>query len=168
MPQKLKFPEYDSFTATRTHIHDNGLSMMPTAGPFPQPSNVVALHGGMDFDAIAYVAVRRGECPVIPSPITTNKNRVFLKGGRVGYFPIPDVAGVMTYYVSGWMLFGILSPEGLASTFYLGSLPFQGVDKNEFIPGSYFNYQLVNQNQTQTLVQVPNLDPILQTMISQG
>lgn len=168
MSQSIANPQYDTFTAFRRHIHNNGISMMPVAGTFPTASVSVALHGGYDFDAISYVAVRRGAPPIIPSPKTTNNNRIFLSGERIGMFPIGNVAGVTSYAVSGWLLFGILSPEGLASDFYLGNLPFPGVDKNEYIPGVNFQYQLVNQNQTQTLIPVPQIPAILQNMIQKG
>jgi hypothetical protein len=168
MTQKLLNPQYDTFSATRMHIHTNGLAAMPVAGAFPSPSVTVALHGGLDYDAIAYTAVRRGAPPVVPSPKTTNPNRVFLSGGRVADFPITDFSGTTMYVVTGWLLFQILSPEGLESNFYIGNLPFPGVDKNEYIPGVNFQYQLVNQNQTQTLVPVPQIPAILQNMIQKG
>ena len=168
MSQKLYNSQYDTFSATRTHSHSNGLSMMPTAGPFPQPAQVVALHGGLDFDIIVYIASRRGEPPVVPSPVTRNPNRIFLAGGRAGDFPITDIGGVTNYTIGGWLLFGIISPEGLASNFMLGNLPFPGVDPNEYIPNYYFSYALINQTLTQTLVPVPPKPPLLSGISLRG
>jgi hypothetical protein len=162
--------EWVSFTVNRCHIHRNGLAMMPTAGPFPQPAQVVALHGGLDFDCISYVAERRGAWPIGISPITTNKNRVFLNGGRCGIWPIPDVAGVMNYCVSGWILWGILSPEGLASDFMLGNMPFviPGVPPVQQMAGANFSYQLLNQGITQVLTLVPSQPSQIMNMVSKG
>lgn len=168
MTQRLTQFQYDTFDATRTHIHENGLATMPTSGVFPLACQVVALHGGLDYDLVAYVATCRGAPPKIPSPKTTNPNRIFLKGGRAGKIPIRDIGGIMTYTVAGWLLFGILSPEGLASDFMLGSMPFPGININEQIPGSYFDYSIINQNRTQTLVAVPNEPPLLRAISGKG
>ncbi len=168
MTQILQTTEYDTYAATRGHFHCNGLAMLPTAAPFPYPASVVALHGGIDYDIIIYTATRRGAPPVIPDPRSTNNNRVFLRGWRIAEFPIQDFSGTYGYGVTGGLLFGILSPEGLASTFYIGNLPFPGVDKNQSIPSDFFQYQLVNQNMTQALVPVPPLPSNLQNMIRQG
>ncbi len=156
MTQQLQQAQYEGFFATRTHHHSNGLAIMPTAGPFPQPATVVALHGGLDYDIVVCQASRSGDVPQMPTPKITNPNRVFLSGGRWGQWPVQDMVGVKVYTVGVWYLFGILSPEGLTSNFYLGSLPFPGIDQNEFVPGSYFNYQLINQTLTQVLTPVPN------------
>ncbi len=60
--------------------------------------------------------------------------------------------GVMTYYVAGWYLFGILSPEGLASDFMLGMVPFPGLTlPDQFIPSTYFQYGLINDQQISPL-----------------
>ena len=146
--QNLKNAQYDSFVAVRFHLHSNGLAMMPSAGPFPSPGSVVALNGGIGHDLISCVAFKRGGPPTVLSPTTTNPNRVFLQGGRWGNFPPPDFAGTNLYGIGIWLKFGILSPEGLASDFMLGNLPFPGLDQNEYIPGTFFQYQLVNQRQT--------------------
>lgn len=166
--QQLPNAQYDGFNAIRTHMHFNGLAMMPTAAPFPAPANVVALHGGMDFEAIGYQAIKRGCPPNVPSPITTNPNRVFLGGGRTAEFPIEDMSGTIVYVVQGWFLFGILAPEGLTSDFMLGALPFPGVDSNAYIPGIFFRTQLINTNPTQTLVNVPIEPPELRMVTQQG
>ena len=168
MTQILQGSQYSGFQAVRTHVHMNGLAMMPTAGPFPYPAQVVALHGGLDFDVIAYSASRDGEPPVIPSPIVINPNRIFLAGQRTGTFPIKGFGGVTTYIVTGWMIFGIRSPEGLNSTFMLGNLPFPGLDMNEAVPGAYFSISLINQNLTQTLCPVPARSPPLLNIIAAG
>ncbi len=148
MPQNLKNAQYDVYTAVRQHLHKNGLATMPVAGIFPQRAQVVALHGGLDYDAISYVAGKRGAPPTVPSPQTTNRNRVFLEGGRVGQWATPDMAGVMTYYVAGWLLFGILSPEGLASDFMLGMVPFPGLTlSDQVMPSMFFKYGLINDQQ---------------------
>jgi hypothetical protein len=160
--------QYSGFSASRTHFHSNGLSIMPTAGVFPQPAQVVALHGGLDFEVVVGVASRAGEPPQMLSPKTTNPNRIFLQGGRWGEFPMVELNGIETYTIGVWFLFGFLSPEGLNSAFYLGSLPFPGLDQNEYIPGQYFNYQLINQGPTQTLVPVPNTPTLLSGIIKSG
>ncbi len=168
MTQALQGAQYDTFVAVRSHFHSNGLAMMPTAGIFPQAAQVVALHGGMDYDIIGYFATKRGEPPQIPSPIVTNKNRVFLGGSRVGEIPIMDVSGYENYAVSGYLLFGILAPEGLASSFMLGNVPFPGVDTNEQIPAAYFIEGIINQRMTQTLTTVPTLPPLITGIIEKG
>ncbi len=159
------YSTYETFIATRTHVHSNGLAMMPTAGPYPQVASVVALHGGMCYESIACLATRKGEPPSVPSPQTRNQNRVYLRGGRFGDFPVSNMAGINTYTVGVWFLFGILAPEGLASDFYLGNLPFPGIDQNEFISSSYFNYMLVNQGPTQSIIPVPTQPPELQNIM---
>lgn len=167
--QVLPDSQYDAFTAIRRHSHSNGLAMMPTAGAFPQSASIVVLNGGLDMDFIGYAATRRGEPPQIPAPISTNPNRVFLAGERTGMFPMTDVAGVITYVVTGWFRFGILSPEGLASDFMLGDLPFPGVQTGQYIPGGYFLINLINQNLTQTLTNnVPPIPPLIQGIINKG
>ncbi len=172
MTQKLQNPQYDTWSASRSHFHSNGLAMMPTAGEFAQAAQVVALHGGLDWEIIAWFATRRGEPPVIPSPISRNKNRVYLGGGRTGEFPIKDMGGVTGYAVAGWFIFGILAPEGLNSDFMLGNLPFSGLvsglDTNEFIPASYFRQGLINDKTTQTETTVPSLPPLIMAIKNEG
>lgn len=165
--QNLKDAQYDVFTATRTRVSSNGLAMMPVAGPYPTPSVVVALNGGAEFDIVAYVAVRRGAPPVVPGPRSTNPNRVFLNGQQNGVFSMPDLAGVINYVTSGYYIFGILAPEGLASDFMLGTVPFPGADSNDMIPGSYLSYTMINQNIVPTVPpsNVPQLPPLLRNIL---
>jgi hypothetical protein len=151
--QNLPNAQYDGFETVRTHVHCNGLAMMPTAAPFPAAAVAVALHGGMDFEVIGWYATRRGAPPYVPDPTmlaTNNPNRIFLGGGRSGSFPISDMSGVEVYALQGWFLFGILAPEGLTSDFMLGNLPFPGLQTGEYVPGTYFRANLINTTQTQT------------------
>lgn len=146
MTQQLQGAQYDDFMAIRKRTRKNGLAMMPTAGPSPQPAVVVSLHGGLEYDIISFVAGKRGEPPTVPAPATTNPNRVFLEGWQSAIFPIQDMGGIERYAIAGYYIFGILSPEGLESDFMLGNLPFPGVDTNEvFYAGKYLSYQLLNQ-----------------------
>lgn len=146
MTQKLQYATYDVFTALRTRTRENGLAIMPTAGPSPQPAVVVALNGGLEYDLVSYVASKRGEPPTIPAPSTTNPNRVLLKGWQSAVWPIPDMSGATRYTLFGYIVWGILNPEGLESDFMLGTLPFPGLDTNEYISAStYLSYTLLNQ-----------------------
>ena len=105
----------------------------------------------------------------MPSPISYNPNRIFLQGGRWGNFPVPEFNGIKTYTIGVWYLFGILSPEGLTSDFMLGNLPFPGLDTNEYIPGSYYNYQLINGAVTQIIGgKIPIDQPFLSGIVSKG
>jgi hypothetical protein len=167
MTQQLTNPQWDNFNAIRTRMSRNGLAMMPVAGPFPQPAQVVGLNGGLEFDLISFVAIKRGEPPTVPSPRTQNNNRVFLRGSQSAPFPIQDFAGVTAYGVAGWYVWGILAPEGLESDFMIGSLPFPGLDRDERIPNGYFSYQLVNQLLTRIVnsANVPNLPPAVQRVL---
>lgn len=172
MPQELNAALYDSFSAVRTHLHSNGLAMMPTAGLFPQAASVVALHGGIDYDIVVGTAVRQGRPPQMPSSIvTSNPNRVFLQGGRWGNFPPIDVKNVYTYSLGVWYIFGILAPEGLASDFMLGNCPFPGIQvvDPQTIPSSYFRVDLINQ--LPTMIEgglTPQLPPLLNPIRGQG
>jgi hypothetical protein len=159
--QNLQTAQYESFDAIRTQRCSNGLALLPTSGPYPQPASAVALHGGLCYDIVVYHIVRRGAPPECPSPITTNPNRVFLEGERTALFPIKDVTGITTYVAYGYLLFGILAPEGLASTFYIGNLPFLGIDVDEQIPGNYFRYDLISQKRSSALTDVPRLSSMI-------
>ncbi len=148
MPQSFNNSLYDIYTALRYRRHRNGLAMMPVAGIFPKAAQVVALNGGLDNDLISWVAGRRGAPPVVPAPFSKNPNRVFMGGEQIGQWANPDMSGVMTYYLAGWYRFGILSPEGLASDFMLGMVPFPGLTlQDQYIPRSYFQYGLINDQQ---------------------
>jgi len=146
MTQQLVGSKYDAFHAMRCRTSNNGISVMPVAGPSPQPAAVVALNGGLEFDTIAFYAMKRGEPPTVPPPASLNPNRIFLEGWQSAPFPVPDQGTIMCYAIAGFYKWAILTPEGLESDFMLGQLPFPGLDPDERFPSSYFNYQLINQN----------------------
>ena len=168
MTQQLSAPEYDTYYALRTRTRNNGLAMMPVAGPSPQPAAVVVLHGSIEYDLISYVATKRGQPPTVPAPSTTNPNRIFLGGWQSAIFPVPDQVGVMDYHLWGYYVFGILNPEGLESDFMLGTIPFPGLDQNECIyAGQYLSYTIINQNVVPYLPgQPPEQLPRIITQIS--
>jgi hypothetical protein len=169
MPQILEGSSYDGFAASRAHFESNGLAMMATAGPYPSPAQVVALNGGLSFDVVVCQATRKGEPPAMPTPKTMNPNRVLLNGGRWGTFPMIEVNGVRTYSIGVWYLFGIITPEGLASDFMLGELPFPGLNAtDQYIPGSYFNYELINGTLTQVLTPIPTQPNFLSGIIGKS
>jgi len=149
--------------------------MMPTAGAFPLASSVVSLNGGMDREIIAWVATRRGEPPVIPSPVSLNDNYIFLGGNRTADFPIKDIAGITTYAVAGYYIFGLVVPEALGSNFLLGNLPFPStVDTNEYIPAEYFQQGMINwgtakgQTAEKTLIPIPSLPTFVEDITDEG
>jgi hypothetical protein len=147
MTQQLQTAQYDSLTTTRVRRSRNGLAAMPVGAAFPAAQVVVALNGGQEMEAFAFVAVRRGQPPVIPAAWSSSVNRVFFGGEQSGAIPVPDPGGIMNYVLSGWFAFYILSPEGLNTDFYLGTTPWSGLDKNEVIEASlYFSTQIVNPN----------------------
>ncbi len=171
--QNQKDAQYDSFYALRRRTSSNGLAVMPVAASYPTPAVVVALHGGLEFDIIAYAAIRRGAPPVVPAPYSSNRNRVFLKGEQSGTWSMPDLGGALNYVTGGWYIFAILAPEGLESDFLLGTVPFPGADPDDMIPGSTLSYQQINQRQIQPVRgtngsqnQVPNLSQELMNIIN--
>ena len=174
MTQILQNAQWDQFQALRTRMSRNGLAMMPTAGAFPQVAQVVAFNGGLEFDIVAFQAAKRGGPPTVPAPSTTNPNRVFLGGDQTAPFPIPDMGNIRAYGVGGWYIWGILAPEGLESDFMIGNLPFPGLDQNEFIPSSFFAYNLINQRIVRKVggLAVPNeaqaIQNILRKFVSGG
>lgn len=174
MTQILNNAQWHTFTAARRRTSDNGLAMMPTAGPYPQPAVVVALHGGLEYEEIYFVASRLGAPPIVPAPYTKNANRVYLGGEQSAVFPMPEISGVKTYGVAGYYRWGILAPEGLESDFMIGQVPFPGLDKDEYIPGVYFSYTLMNQRMTRVVGNaatpnkpgvVPSLPQAIQSII---
>lgn len=166
MSQGLQGAQYDVFTVLRTRVSNNGLAMMPVAEPYPAAAKVVALNGGLEFDIIAYTAVRQGDWPVVPAPYSKNPNRVYLNGQQTAAWPIDDVSGVRNYACSGFFIFGILAPEGLESDFLLGTVPFPGADPNEMMPGRFLSYTMLNQGTVRKVANesVPNLPQLLRTI----
>ncbi len=160
--------EYDAYFAMRQRVSSNGLATMPVAAPYPTPAVVVALNGGLEFDVIAYAAVRRGAPPVVPAPYSSNPNRVYLRGEQSGTWSMPDLGGALNYVTAGWYIFGILAPEGLESDFMLGTVPFPGADTNDMLPGSSLSYTMLNQRVVRTVgsQHAPNLPALLRAINS--
>lgn len=161
---------YDYWNAVRTRISSTGIAMMPLSGPPPMPSVPIVLDGGSEFDIVVFAAGRWNAAPIIPKPLQTSRNRVFLAGQQSAIFPIPYAVGIRLYEISGWYAWGILNPEGLESDMPLGTPPLgqadQPLDFDQYLQmAGIQNAQLISQHPTTPLPtgdgsqpeQIPNL-----------
>lgn len=151
----------------RTRTSRNGLAVMPTAGPWPQAVQVVALDGGMESDTITGFAVSIGSPPVIPSPnsLTNNTNRLYLGGSQSGALPCLTFGGVKIYVIAFSYAFAILSPEGLDGNLPLGVVPWDGSSaSSEYLPAGNLNQNLIN---SQTPAALNGQQPQLPRVITQ-
>lgn len=149
MPQSLPSPQYNSWVCTRTRDSSNGLAAMPTAGPWPQIVQVVALHGGFEVETLSGVAVSVGAPPVIVSPnsLANNTNRLYLGGAQSGSIPVVTFGSVKLYGIAWAYNYCVLSPEGLDGDFKLGIQPWDSDGyTTEYLPSGNMNQFLINDS----------------------
>lgn len=147
MPQNLKLAQTDSWSCVRARTSRNGLAVMPTAGPWPQVAQVVALDGGLEMEAVIGFAVGIGAPPVIPSPnsLINNNNRLYMGGSQSGALPCVTFGGVKIYVIGFEYAWAILSPEGLDGSLPLGVVPWDSSSaSSEYLPAQNLNQNLIN------------------------
>jgi hypothetical protein len=125
------------------HMSNEGVVVLPVAGPVGTPASVVRMHSQIEYRSIVWSAARMGGVPKVPSwkafIAANNTNVVFLGGVRTAQIPSPLVVGHW-WILAGKYDYSLIVPEGLESAFKLGKMPWetQGVDEND-IPAAFFD-----------------------------
>lgn len=125
------------------HSCNEGVVVLPVAGPVGTPASVVRMHGQIEYRSIVWSAARMGGCPRVPSwkafIAANNTNVVFLGGIRTASVPSPLVIGHW-FILAGKYDYSLIVPEGLESAFKLGKMPWEsGVTYENDIPAEFFD-----------------------------
>lgn len=164
MPQQLDDATYDAFQIWRGRVRRNGIVMMPTAGPSPQPATPVIVDGGIEYEIVTCTAARKGAPPVVPSAqsLNSNPNRIFMGGSQFACDPLRDFGGVFNYGIAVTYVWAIVEPEGLDQDLPVADGPWPDADPSDaYYPSSIFDPGQLCQNVNQSIppIEIATPDP---------
>lgn len=130
-----------------SHAYNEGLVVLPVAGPLGTPASVVRINAPIEYRSIAWSAARLGGAPRVPSwkafinPSNNNLNLIFLGGQRTADIPTPTGNSQQRWIIiAGQYTYGLVNPEGLDSVFQLGKMPWETGDTSiNDIPPDFFD-----------------------------
>ncbi len=131
------------YAVTVGHWCNEGVVVLPVAGPIDTPASAVRIHSQIETRSIAWSAARIGGVPKVPSwesfIVAKNTNVVFLGGIRTADVPSPLSVGHW-WILAGQYNYALLVPEGLESAFQLGKMPWETGNTNaNDIPAIFFD-----------------------------
>lgn len=144
------------------HSSNEGVVVLPVAGPIGTPASVVRRHAPMEHRSVLWSAARQGGVPKVPSwdayYVANNRNVIFLGGVRTADVPSPLAVGHW-FLMAGRYDYAIVVAEGLASNFQLGKMPWETFNTfDNDIPSIFFDpLAILSTAPTVTTVPFPTM-----------
>ena len=150
-PEKLPSAFNNRYRATRERTRDDGLLVIPVAGPPGTPPEIVRVHAGVELETVSFEANKIGEPPTVPHPDQLDQNNLFLSGTQSAAVPMLQVQGNNhSWHISGAYTYVHKKPVGLDAPLPTGVMPFEpyevnGQKVNNTIGKQYFSQQIISQ-----------------------
>jgi hypothetical protein len=148
MAENVKGAWEQEYGVVRRRVRDEGILVIPVAGPAGTPPKIVRVHGGLEMETVDFNSGKFGAPPTVPSPASLNSNLQFVSGNQAATLPMAQPQqGVHYWTLSGQYLYVHIKPTGLTSAFSTGIMPFEiGTAVNNTIPASAFSQQILGSD----------------------
>lgn len=127
------------YSLVRQRNRDEGLLVLPLAGPPGTKPEIVRIHGGVETESVDFDVIKDGGPPIVPAYKPSEDNNQELSGTQAATIPMLKATGQQTFRMVGHYEYVHRAPKGLDSEMPTGMLPMQiGIAADNAIPAECF------------------------------
>lgn len=151
MAEQLPGAQTQRYGAVRQRTRNEGILVMPVAGPPGTPPMIVRVHAGLDMSTVDFDASKIGEPPIVPAAEPRDPNLILLGGSQTASLPMIQPGGHI-WQLSGHYEYVHKKLTGLDGPMPTGMMPIDfGTSIGNEIPAEVFTTGIIAIPATTTI-----------------